>query len=278
MTQKQDTNDTITEILREFCCKYKREEEERRRRYEEWRKRKLGDCYAERLDYSIGEVVTATIGESIVDVLKPGDRLLIALNTFDDPCMLDGMYAEGYVPVYGERCRCKRSEYDVYAIVQLPLYVRRSVLRERKYTIPPLSSEEQLSWFIYHKPLAVSEYRDNGVLEIVDTDDYDYYLHMAMFGITPTHNDPDVEVEGAAWHSVYYVMYSKTIYDQRWNKIAELDICCYDEVLSYLIALMLVKRSEVARMRYYDGEKRLEHAVVAAFPPVAKLRRLTHDA
>ncbi|MFZ8809622.1 MAG: hypothetical protein ACO2PN_16155 [Pyrobaculum sp.] len=263
------------EVWYELCCKKRKEKEERRRKeYEEWRRKNLGDCYANELDYSIGEIVTATIGEGIVDALNPGDKVLIALDTSADPCMKIDGYVKGYVPVYSEHCRCKRSEYDAYAIVQLPLYIRHSVLRERKYNIPPLSPEEKLSWFIYVKSLVVAEYKGDRVLEIVDTDDYDYYLHVAMVGIT--YDDPvyDVDVEGAVWHVVYYVAYSDTIYDQHKNRIAELDVCCYDEAWWYLIVLALIRRNEIAKIKYLDsGKERFEHIITAMLPPVVKQRR-----
>ena len=261
-------SNTLIETWYELCCKRKKEEEERRRRkYEEWRRRSLGECYYDRLDYSIGEVVTAKIGESILDVLKPGDRILVAIDIYDDPCVHNNGYVEGYVPVHGERCRCKRGEYDVYAIVRLPLYIR-GMLRERKYSIPPLSREEIPSWLIYHKQLVVVEYRGGGVAEIVDTDDYDYYLHVETAYYDSAY--ADAEVEGAVWHAIYYVAYSDTIYDKSGNKIAELDACCYDDIWSYLIVLLLVRRGEIAKIKYSSGKEKYEHIVTASLPPVVR--------
>jgi hypothetical protein len=258
----------------EYCNKRKKEEEERKRReYEEWRKKKLGECYAQRLSYSVGEIVVVELGKSILDVLKPGDRVLIALDTSADPCIIDNYYVEGYVPIYSKHCRCKRGEYDVYAIVQLPLYIR-GALRERRYNIPPLSDYEVLSWFIYRNRLVVAEYRGDGIVEIVDTDDYDYYLHLGILGTTydnSLYNFDDIEIEGAAWHDFYYVAYSDTIYDWHRNKVAELDICCYDDVWSYFITLLLIRHNEVAKVRYLDGgREKFEHVVTATLPPVVK--------
>ena len=263
---------SIIETWYEFCCKRKKEEEEeRRRKYEEWRRRNLGDCYYDRLDYSVGALVTAEIGESVLDVLKPGDRILVVFDISDDPCMQRDSYIDGYMPIYGKRCRCKRSEYDVYAIIRSSLYIR-GVLKERRYNIPPLSNEEILSWLIYHKQLVVVEYRGDGIAEIVDTDDYDYYLHVEKVDFT--YDDPvdDVEVEGAVWHAIYYVPYSDTIYDKSGNKIAELDVCCYDDVWSYFIALLLIRRGEIAKIKCFDsGKEKYERIVTASLPPVVRV-------
>ncbi len=271
MTQNKNSLSEAMKILEEFCCKIKREKEERRRRYEEWRRKNLGDCYAEKLEYSIGEVATATIGEDVLNVLKPGERVLFALDEDEDPCItktINGKtYLEGYAPIYSIRCRCERGDFDDFVIIQSPLYIRGSLM-PRRFEIPrSLPPDERLSWYIYVRSLIVTEYKGDGVFEIVDTDDYDYY-----FATFFTSLDYDVEeVEGAVWHATYEWYYS-SVYDLRSGKkkVAYLSPCCD---LSMLIILALIRRNEVARIRT-TGKERYEVMIFAKFPPTIKVRQL----
>jgi len=101
--------------LYELLSRKKEEEERRRRSYEEWRRKNLGGCYAERLDYSICEIRDVEIGSDALSALRPGDKVATEFNVEDvdliDPCFVknkvDGetYYAEGYGPFYSEHCR-----------------------------------------------------------------------------------------------------------------------------------------------------------------------------
>ncbi len=81
---------------------------------------------------------------------KPGDRVLLVFDTSEDPCIMrtgNETHVEGYVSVYSERCRCRRSDFDYFAVVRLPLHIR-GPLKTRFSAPPSLPSEDQLS-FVY---------------------------------------------------------------------------------------------------------------------------------
>jgi len=222
--------------------------------YEEWRRKKLGDCYYERLDYSVCNLYDVEVGSGVLNILKPGDKVVIEFDVEDidfiDPCFVkkkvdeETYYVEGYVPFYSEHCRCKRAECDDFVILRLPLYIRGQVKASSKFV--------------------VVRYMGNGVAEIVETNDYDYYFGVDFY-------DHLESVQGATWHAIYD-WDSYRIYNLRDNRVLEYSTCCFDDYYSstYIVA-MLIKRGETARVRYYgvDEKDKLYEDVISTtgFPP-----------
>jgi hypothetical protein len=299
---------TYEDALKEakaYCDKYyaeverrlrevEEEKERKRREYEEWRRRRLGDCYAERLDYSVAELYFATIGESVlgVDELKPGDKLLIDLNVFSDPCFVkkvgDEIYVDGYIPLIDRYCRCEKSGHKDYVVIRLPLYIHGR-LPKKPDAPPPPDDYNELLQYLYVYTIwkhIIAEYKGDGRLEIVGhgKDDYDYYLAQFIYDAHTTIASFRIDgVEGAVWYSIYehdgYGIYSiaeggsRTLSDAG----ADLSPCCLD--IAELVALLLIKRGEEAKVRFYTTtsyeEERYE-AVISAkeYPPAVKVRRI----
>ncbi|MFZ8837623.1 MAG: hypothetical protein ACO2PM_01545 [Pyrobaculum sp.] len=211
--------------LYELLTRKKEEEERRRRSYEEWRRKNLSNCYAERLDYSICQIHDVEIGPDVLSVLKPGDKVATEFNVEDidfiDPCFVkkkidkETYYVEGYVPLYSEHCRYKHECGD-FVIMRLPLYIRGQVKASSKFV--------------------VVKYMGNGDAEIAEASDYDYYLAVIFY-------DYLEGVEGGTWHNVC-----------EWNSyrihILELSTCCFDDYYpsAYIVA-MLIKRGESKVLR-----------------------------
>jgi hypothetical protein len=257
-------------ILREFCCRRREEEEERRKRYEEWRRRNLGSCYAEKLDYSIGVVQAVEIGREMLQALRPGDRVLIAFDPDEDPCFATPqtngvLYADGYIPLYSSHCRCRRSDFDYFAIIQLPLYVR-GPLPTRRY-VPPSSSDpidllRRYSYYLKYETLVVLAKRDDNTFDVVDDYEYDYFL-VALFYMDYNYAVDIESVEGAVWYGVYS-WWNDYIYrgDER---IAELGPCCD---MATRIVLALIRKGTEAKVYYRDGNKRYKDVIsTTQFPP-----------
>ena len=217
--------------LYELLTRKKEEEERRRRSYEEWRRKNLGDCYAERLDCSICQMHDVEIGSDALSELKPGDKVAIEFNVEDinfiDPCFVkkkideETYYVEGYVPFYSEHCRCKRAECDDFIIIRLPLYIRGQVKASSKLVV---------------------KYMGNGDAEIAETSDYDYYLAVIFY-------DYLEGVESGTWHNVYE-WNSYRIHNLSSDKVLELSTCRFDDYYpsAYIVA-MLIKRGESKVLR-----------------------------
>jgi hypothetical protein len=261
-------------------------EEERRRKEEEyrrWREKNLGDCYAERLDYSVGNIVSAVIGRGVENILRPGDKIAIDLNVIEDPCFIkkkgDEIYVEGDIPIGSSYCRCKHSDFDEYTFVYLPLYIRGTLPKKRDAPPPPDDYNELLAYAItYNKLHVIAEYKGNGILEIVPTaDEFDYYL--ATFFYVP-HTDSEFNVEsvtGAVWYSAYDWSYSG-VYNLMESGRIELSACC-DE-FPKLIVLALIKHGEEAKVRFsvkplgQDEEERYEATISAMLPPEVEIKEV----
>ncbi len=263
------------------------EKEWKRRRYEEWRRKDLGDCYAERLDYNIGTMVDVTIGKGILGVLKPGDKVLIniGLDAFVDPCFMtirdNAVYIDGYIPIADTYCTwC--SNFDAYGVVKLYLRMRG---------VLPLRYDDKMD-FIYangvplpiwpYGKFVVAEYKGNGVLEVISSDDvkdYDYYLAKFTFGAHSTIAKFNVDsVVGATWHEAYEWTshrYFVDLYTGEWQYAPGYKCC---EQAPLLIVPTLVRRGEEARIRFFVIEtKEEEYETVISthsFPPIVQIRDL----
>ena len=250
----------------------KKEEEERRRRYEEWRMKNLGSCYAAKLDYEIGRVVIAEIGREMLQVLKPGDRVLIAFDPDEDPCFASRQTADGYVPLYGWYCRCQRSDFDEYAIIRLPLYMRGPL---PTYRYMPSSPDDLITQWYYlkHNTLVVARY-DGNKFDIVSGDDYDYFLAaLFYFQYTDYSHTFGIElVEGATWYGVYS-WWDNYIYNLNNERVAEFNSLCCDEEMHIII--MLIRRETETKFIYRSDSKKYEVVIsTTQFPPVVSARRV----
>jgi hypothetical protein len=235
--------------------------------YEEWRMR--GNCYAERLD--VKRVETAEIGQEILQVLKPGDKVLIAFDPDEDPCFTKQtggvLYADGYIPLYSQRCRCRRSEFDVFAIIRLSLYIRGPLPTYYRY-VP--SSDNLLNYWYYlrNKALVVAKY-DGNRFDIVDDNDYDYFLATLFY--TDYNYTLDIEsIEGAMWHGVYS-WWGYYVYNLNDERIAELGLCCDEKMY---IAVALIRKGTEAKVVYYSDGKKYETVIsTTQFPPAVTNRQ-----
>jgi hypothetical protein len=253
-------------------------EEERRRKEEEyrrWREKNLGAC-KDRFDYDVYDVERGVIGEGLLNVLKPGDRVAVDLNEFANPCFArkegNEVYVDGNIPLDGDSCDC--GEFYVYEIYELPLYIH-GVLPKKPDAPPPPSNYNEMMAYMhqYNKLFVTAQYKGNGVLEIIgdgEKNEYDYYL--ATFFYDPqTDAEFNLEsVEGAVWYSAYDWSGS-TMYNLLDGGRLVLSGCC-DEV-STLIVLALIKRGEKAKVRFsvnplgQDEEERYEAIISATLPP-----------
>jgi len=288
-TQNSKPLHDALEILREVCCS-------RRKRYETRRRERLGACYSERLSFDIGSMVTTTLGEGVLSVLKTGDRLLLALNVDADPCLtkqVDGRtHLGGYIPIYSDVCRCRYSEYDDFMLIRTPLYIHgplNTVLEMSSHVFKSLySSKEDETTFVhayynfYERLFVVAEYKGDGMLEVTDSTDYDYYLATLWLWFnayddeTGDLNYPAYkveEVEGVVWYSVY-ARNGRSVTSEGGSdsKIVDLGACCEGDPWSMFIILALIRRDEVAKIRYSVDGGRCEVAISAKFPPTIKLR------
>jgi hypothetical protein len=253
-------------------------EEERRRKEEEyrrWREKNLGAC-KDRFDYSVYNIERGVIGEGLLNVLKPGDRVAVDLDVFVDPCFVrkegNEVYVDGNIPVDRDRCDC--GEFYEYEIYELPLRIY-GVLPKKPDAPPPPSDEynELITYmFLYSKLIVTAQYKGDGVLEIVgdgERNEYDYYL--SIFTYTPdTYATFYLEdVEGAVWHSAYEWSYS-TLYKLTEGGLSVLTGCC-DKVSTFIV-LALIRRGEEAKIRFslesvLNEEERHEVAILASLPP-----------
>jgi len=265
----------------------RREEEERRKReeYENWRRKNLGECYVDKLDYDTALISNVEIGRNILEVLKPGDKILLELESYVDPCFVevkdDGIYVEGYVPYFSLHCR--HTEFDTFTVVRLPLYIRGR--------LPISHTDVQFAGdgtpvVFWPNNLVLAEYKGNGVLEILqdaDKSDYDYYLHMLRFTAHSTVARFYVDrVEGAVWHSAYEcgndIIVNLVTGEWRW--IENLG-CCGDA--PELFVPILIRRDGEAKVRFsvlYSIDKEEEYEVVVStktFPPDIRFRDLTYE-
>jgi hypothetical protein len=238
-------------------------------------------------------MVAVTLGEGVLNVLKPDDKVLLALNVDTDPCLtkqVDGhTYLDGYVPIYSKVCRCPYSEYDDFMIIRSPLYIRgrlKTVLDISAQVFKSLYSSEDERTFVhayynfYEKSFVVAEYRGNGVLEISGGADYDYYFvtlwlwFNAYDDETGDLNYPTYKVEeteGVTWYSVY-VRNGRSVTSEDGNEIADLGVCCEDDPWSMFIILALIRRGENAKILHSVDGIRREITISAKFPPTIKLR------
>ncbi len=282
--------DQIFSEVEERLRKIKEEKERKRREYEEWRSKNLGNCYAERLDYSVGEMVEATIGKSISNVLKPGDKILVdvGLDAAIDPCFMtimsenDTVHIDGYIPIADMRCRCR--DFDTYALVELSLYMRGvlPLRRDEKVDLIDMNGTPVPIW-PYGK-FVVTRYKGNGVLEVISDDiqDYDYYLAVFTFSAHSTVASFSVDsVTGAAWYEAYEWTTRGTLYNLltgEWQYAPGYDCC---EQAPELIIPMLIRRGEEAKIRFsvIESEEREYEAVIStqSFLPVVRVRDITYE-
>jgi hypothetical protein len=153
------------------------------------------------------------------------------------------------------------------------------------------SSSEDETTFIhayynfYEKLFVVAEYKGDGVLEVTDGTDYDYYLATLWLWFnayddeTGKLNYPTYKVEkveGMAWYSVYArngrSVASEDDGGEIGGEMADLGACCEDEPWSMFIILALIRRNEVAKIRHSVDGGRREVAISAKFPPTIKVR------
>jgi len=280
--------DQIFSEVEERLRRIEEKKERKRRKYEEWRKKNLGDCYSERLDYDVGELVAAIIGESVLSVLKPGDKILadIGISATVDPCFMtlkDGaVYIDGRIPVNHLYCRCR--EFNAYAIVKLSLYMRGALqLRhDEKVGLIDMNGVPAPVW-LPQKPV-VAEYKGDGVLEVVSdgAKDYDYFLKVFIFGAHSTLASFSVDnVTGVVWHETYEWTMRGTLYNLltgEWQYAPGYDCC---EQAPELIIPMLIRRGEEAKIRFSVIESKEEEyeAVIStqSFPPTVQIRDISRE-
>jgi len=271
-------------------------EEERRRKEEEyrrWREKNLGAC-KDRFDYSVYDVERGVIGEGILNVLKPGDRVAVDLDVFVDPCFArregdEIYYVDGNIPIDGDSCDC--GEFYVYVIYELPLRIY-GVVPKKPYTPPPPPSNDynelikymylyvKTYMYLYGKLFVTAQYKGDGVLEIIgdgEKNEYDYYLSIFKFKYVPdTYSTFGLEgVEGAIWYSAYEWSHS-TLYKLTEGGLSVLTGCC-DKVPT-LIVPMLIKRGEEAKIKFTVrsvlGEEERYEATISAttLPPKVEVK------
>lgn len=272
-------NKILSEVEEEMR---KREEEKRRRKeeYENWRRKNLGSCYAEKLDYGTALVSDVEIGRGITDVLKPGDRILLEVLTHIDPCFVetkDGVYVEGYIPYDSSHCR--HTEFDTFAVVRLPLYIRGRL--PASHTAFAGDGTPVVFW---PENLVLTEYKGNGVLEILqhaDKSNYDYYLHMLMFTAHTTDARFYVDrVEGAVWYSAHECSGDiiSDLTTGEWSWIENFG-CCGN--VPTLFMPILIRRGEEVKVRFTLHTTKDEDYEVTistkTFPPNIRFRDLTYE-
>jgi hypothetical protein len=258
-------------------------EEERRRKEEEyrrWREKNLGAC-KDRFGYSVYAVNRGVIGEGLLNVLKPGDKVTVDLNVFVDPCFVrkkgDEVYVDGNIPIVRDRCDC--GEFYEYVIYELPLRIYGVLPKKRGAPPPPSDDYNDLVtyMFLYSKLTVTAQYKGGGVLEIIgdgEENEYDYYL--SIFTHTPnTYATFYLEnVEGAVWHSAYEWSYS-TLYKLTEGGLSVLTGCC-DKVSTFIV-LALIRRGEEAKIRFslasvLNEEERYEATISATLPPKVEVK------
>jgi hypothetical protein len=263
----------------------RREEEERRKRekYERWRREKLGNCYADKLDYDIAVVSDLEVGRGVTSVLKPGDRILLEVLTHIDPCFVETkdnyIYVERYIPYDSSRCR--RTEFDVFTVVRLPLYIRGRLPASHAQF-----AEDGTPVVFWPENLVLAGYKGDGVLEILqdaDRSDYDYYLHMLMFTAHSTDAEFHVgSVTGASWYSAHECQNDviRNLMTREWSWIENLGYCGYAPTLFMPI---LIRRGEETKVRfsvwYYTGKEEEREVTISTktFPPTVSFRNLTYE-